>query len=243
MARIAYDRADAAAFAATRHLSDDGRTAWREAVTRYLGPAPGRRIADIGAGTGSWAGAFTTWFPGVEVIAIEPSAAMRARSAHRPVVGGDAEHLPLADATVDAVWISTVLHHVPDLPAAAREICRVLRPGGTVLVRSAFPGRHEGITLFRYFPEAVRVLDSYPSIADVTAAFAGAGLEVVASEAVPQRSAASLAEAVATLRRAAHTPLQLITDDAYAAGLDRMRRAAAGATGPVIDHLDLLVLR
>jgi hypothetical protein len=52
-----------------------------------------------------------------------------------------------------------------------------------------------------------------------------------------------LREAAATLRREAHTPLQLITGEAYAVGLRRLRDAARTATGPVVDSLDLLVLR
>ncbi|MFI7214249.1 class I SAM-dependent methyltransferase [Micromonospora maritima] len=243
MARIAYHDADAEAFAATRHLTDDGLTAWRAAVARHLDPRPGMRLLDLGAGTGSWARAFTTWFPGVEVVAVEPSAAMRARCAFAPLVAGDAAHVPLADRSVDGVWVSTVIHHVPDLAAAARELHRVLRPGAPVLIRSAFAGRHEAITLFRYFPEAIRVLDSYPGVADVAAAFAGAGFSTVAVEPVPQVTAASLREAAAGLRREAHTPLQLITDGAYAAGLVRLREAARVEDGPVIDALDLLVLR
>jgi len=45
MARIAYDNVDAAAFAATRHLTDAGLAAWQEAITRYLDP-PGMRVLD-----------------------------------------------------------------------------------------------------------------------------------------------------------------------------------------------------
>ncbi|MFI7072946.1 class I SAM-dependent methyltransferase [Micromonospora sediminicola] len=243
MARIAYHDADAEAFAATRHLTDDGLTAWRAAVTRHLGPRPGMRLLDLGAGTGHWARAFTTWFPGVEVVAVEPSAAMRARCAFTPLVAGDARSIPLADRSLDGVWLSTVIHHVPDLAAAARELRRVLRPGAPVLIRSAFAGRHEAITLFRFFPEAIRVLDSYPGIADVEAAFAAAGFATVAVEPVPQVTAPSLREAAAGLRREAHTPLQLITDDEYAAGTARLREAARVEAGPVIDALDLLVLR
>ncbi|SCG41112.1 class I SAM-dependent methyltransferase [Micromonospora humi] len=243
MARIAYDDSDAEAFAATRHLSDDGRAAWRQAVARHLAPEPGMRLLDLGAGTGSWAQAFTAWFPGLEVVAVEPSAAMRAHCPFRPVLAGDAAHLPLDDARVDGVWLSTVIHHVPDLAAAARELRRVLRPGAPVLIRSAFAGRHEGITLFRYFLEAVRVLDTYPSIADVESTFAAAGFATAAVEPVPQVTAPSLREAAATLRREAHTPLQLITDEEYAAGVARLREAARVRTGPVVDALDLLVLR
>jgi len=55
MVRIAYDEADAAAFATARHVARDGLTAWREAVERYLDPRPGRRLLDLGSGTGMWA--------------------------------------------------------------------------------------------------------------------------------------------------------------------------------------------
>jgi SAM-dependent methyltransferase len=159
------------------------------------------------------------------------------------VLAGDAGNIPLADDDVDAAWLSTVIHHVPDLPAAARELRRVVRPGGPVLIRSAFAGRHQAITLFRFFPEAIRVLDTYPSLADVEAAFTAAGFTVAAVEQIPQITASSLREVAADLRREAHTPLQLIEDDEYAAGLARLHRAAEVEQGPVIDTLDLLVLR
>lgn len=241
MARIAYDAADAAAFDAARHLPDDGLTAWRAAVDRHLAPRPGTRLLDLGAGTGMWATTFTRWYDGIDVIAVEPSPAMRSRSRHPHTLPGHAAAIPLGDDTVDAAWLSTVVHHLPDLLAAATELRRVVRPGGPVLIRSAFAGRHDGITLCRFFPETVDVLDTYPAVADVEAAFTAAGFTLTACERVPQISAASLPEAAASLRREAHTPLQLISDDAYAAGLARLR----GATdpGPVVDVLDLLVLR
>jgi SAM-dependent methyltransferase len=243
MARIPYDDRGAAAFEADRHIAERGLVAWREAVAQYLDSQPGMRLLDLGAGTGMWAQAFAAWFPGLAVTAVEPSQPMRARWGHPGVLAGDAANIPLPDGSVDAVWLSTVIHHIPHLDAAAREIRRVVRPGGTVLIRSAFAGRHEAITLFRYFPEAVRVLTSYPSVADVEAAFAAHGFGAVALEQVPQITAPSLAAAAASLRREAHTPLQLITDDEYAAGVARLQQAAATDSGPVVDALDLLVLR
>jgi len=242
MARIAYDDLDAAAFAANRHVNDDGLAAWREAIGRHLkGRHPkGPRLLDLGAGTGWWSGAFSRWYEGIDVIAIEPSAAMRDRRVYPRMVAGDAAHLPLSDGSVDAVWLSTVIHHIPDLAAAARELRRVLRPGGRVLIRSGFPGRSDGVTLFRFFPEAVRVVDTYPSVADIEAAFTG--FTTVALEPVRQTTAPSLRAAAAGLRRDAHTPLKLIADDEYAAGLARLHRAAEVESGPVIDVLDLLVL-
>src|SRR4051812_23933717 len=46
------------------------------------------------------------------------------------IVQGDAESLPFADASFDRVSSNGVLHHTPDMPAALREVRRVLRPGG-----------------------------------------------------------------------------------------------------------------
>ncbi|MFI6242714.1 class I SAM-dependent methyltransferase [Micromonospora sp. NPDC050795] len=243
MARIAYNSHDAAAFEATRHLSDQALAGWRDAVTRHLNPQPGTRLLDLGAGTGAWAQTFTDWYDGIDVVAVEPAEAMRARCLHPQVLAGDAANVPLAAGSVDAAWLSTVIHHVPDLTAAARELRRVLRPGGPVLIRSAFAGRHHAITLFRFFPEAIRVLNTYPSVHDVEAAFAAAGFSTIALEQVPQTTAPSLRDVAATMRREAHTPLQLITDNEYAAGLARLHLAAHTESGPVIDALDLLVLR
>ena len=242
MARIVYDETAAAAFEADRHLDRDGLAGWRDAVARHLRPRAGLRLLDLGSGTGAWAGAFTDWY-GVDVVAVEPSEAMRARSSYRPVLGGDARAMPVADCHLDGAWLSTVIHHVPDLPAAAAELRRVLRPGAPLLIRSVFPGRHAGVTLFRYFPEAVRVLDTYPGVHQLVEAFAAAGLERVALEPVPQITADSLAVAARRLRRDAHTPLRLISDEEYAAGLSRLRRAAGTRPGPVVDTLDLLVFR
>jgi len=159
------------------------------------------------------------------------------------MLAGQAAALPLGPATMDGAWLSTVIHHLPDLPAAARELRRVLRPGAPVLIRSAFPGRHHGIGLFRFWPEAIAVLDTFPTVAAVRTAFATAGFSYVALEPVRQLTAPSLAAIAATVRRESHTPLMLISDSAYEAGLVRLRAAAATEHGPVIDTLDLLVLR
>ncbi|MHB1089862.1 MAG: class I SAM-dependent methyltransferase [Ilumatobacteraceae bacterium] len=94
------------------------------------------RVVEVGAGNGlnfsHYPGAVT------EVIAVEPESYLRARAElaaqNAPVkvsvVDGDAEHLALGDASVDAAVTSLVLCSVTDPTAALREIRRVLRPGG-----------------------------------------------------------------------------------------------------------------
>ncbi len=68
---------------------------------------------------------------GVELSA---RACATAREHGLTVVRGDAQRLPLADGCADVVVAGEVLEHVPDLAAAVREACRVLRPGGTLVV-------------------------------------------------------------------------------------------------------------
>ena len=90
---------------------------------------------------------------------------------------------------MDGAWLSTVVHHLPDLRAAARELRRVLRPAAPVLIRSAFPGRHHGIGLFRYWPEAITALDTFPSVTRVRTVFAAAGFSYVTLQPVRQVTA------------------------------------------------------
>ncbi len=199
-------------------------------------------MLDLGTGTGSWARAFVDWFD-VEVVCVEPAAAMRERAVVVGMLAGSAEHIPLSDASVDAAWLSTVVHHLPDLAAAAVELRRVIRRGGPVLVRSAFPGRCDRIRLFDYWPEALDVVAGWPTIQDVRNAFSRAGFIESNLQAVPQMTAASMRECLSGFSRDAHTPLRLIDDDAYARGFTRAEQAATQDSGPVIDELDLLVVR
>ncbi|ADP79644.1 class I SAM-dependent methyltransferase [Pseudofrankia inefficax] len=240
MALIAYDDAAATAFRASRHVPAEGLAGWKDAVGRHLAPRRGMRVLDVGAGTGAWSAAFTDW-AGLDMVALEPAAAMRARTLAPRMVGGEAAALPFGTGSFEGAWLSTVIHHVADLPAAAAELRRVLRAGAPVLIRSVFRERPEGVTLFRYFPEAVRALDQYPSVAELRAVFASAGFRFRTLEAVPQVTAGSVRTALSQLRRDAHTPLRLITDAEYDAGVRRMRAAAEQDGGQVTDTLDLLV--
>ncbi|MEH1017061.1 methyltransferase domain-containing protein [Micromonospora sp. CPCC 206060] len=243
MALIAYDDENAAAYAANRYLSRGGLPHWRAAIERHLAPRPGQRVLDLGAGTGLWARAFVDWY-GVEVVAVEPSGPMRSYSTYPVMLAGDADALPLAADSVDAAWLSSVVQHLPDLASAAAELRRVLRPGAPVLIRSVFPGRAAEVTLFRYFPAALKVVEErFPSVEQVCAAFAEVGFKQVELEPVRQVIAPNLRVVAAGLRRQAHSPLLLISDDEYRDGLDRMWQAAPSHRGPVVEPLDLLVLR
>jgi ubiquinone/menaquinone biosynthesis C-methylase UbiE len=252
VARITYDDQTAAAFKAVREVPRDGLDRWREAIGRHLRPSPGMTVADIGAGTGVFATALCDWF-GLSVAAVEPSAAMRAQIPDRPnlrVLDGDACSLPLPDNSADGAWMSLMIHHIPDLEAAAREIRRVLRPGAPVLIRQAFPGRSEGVEIARWFPETARTADTFPSFGQTCEAFAAAGFGKHAVEQIPetyQTSIAGFLAQVDTYRRAT-TVMRDLTDEEFHRGKERLRQAARDAEKtpspqPRTNWLDLLVLR
>jgi ubiquinone/menaquinone biosynthesis C-methylase UbiE len=254
MARISYDDQTAAAFKAVREIPRDGLEHWRDAIQRHLSPSPGMTVADVGAGTGAFAAAFGDWF-GFDVLAVEPSAAMRAQIPRRPgiqVLAGDACALPLPDGSVDGVWLSLVIHHITDLEAAAREIRRVLRPGAPVLLRQGFPGRVDTTRTFpwEFFPEIAQMVTStYPSVEHVCQAFATAGFRRDALEPVPE-TLTSLAEFLAQLDtfRRADTNMRGLTEEEFLRGKERLRRVVRHAEethSPETrtNWLDLLVLR
>ncbi|MCI9889410.1 demethylmenaquinone methyltransferase [Micrococcales bacterium 31B] len=109
---------------------------WREAVVRATGAAPGVRILDLAAGTGTSSRALAD--AGAEVAACDFSLGMltvgRERQPELPFIAGDATTLPFADDTFDSTTISFGLRNVVDMEAALREMLRVTKPGGTLVV-------------------------------------------------------------------------------------------------------------
>ncbi len=100
----------------------------------------GKRVLDVGCGTGVSAFAFKGAFPDDQVVGLDISRPMVRIARRRDLQGrctfvvGDACHLPLADASVDVVAGHSFLYLVPDRAGALREIRRVLRPGGRLVL-------------------------------------------------------------------------------------------------------------
>ena len=109
---------------------------WRRAVVQAVGARPGERVLDLAAGTGTSSEPFVR--AGADVVPTDFSLGMlRVGKARRPdlaLTAGDATRLPFADGSFDAVTISFGLRNVVDTAAALREMLRVTRPGGRLLV-------------------------------------------------------------------------------------------------------------
>ncbi|VEI13696.1 demethylmenaquinone methyltransferase [Trueperella bialowiezensis] len=109
---------------------------WRTATREAIGPKPGLKVLDIAAGTGSSANCYAKY--GADVIAADFSEGMiakgRARFPLLTFVKADAMDLPFADNSFDVTTISYGLRNVKDPDAALREMLRVTKPGGRLVV-------------------------------------------------------------------------------------------------------------
>ncbi|WP_041626045.1 class I SAM-dependent methyltransferase [Stackebrandtia nassauensis] len=119
----------AAAVAYAEHRPDYAR----DAVRWALEPASGRRVLDLGAGTGKLTA--TLLAEGADVVAVEPDALMLAQLRRTLVdvraLSGSAEAIPLPDAGVDAVVAGNAMHWF-DMAVAGPELARVVAPGGVL---------------------------------------------------------------------------------------------------------------
>lgn len=115
-------------------LGQDRR--WRREVYDAVAPAPGERVLDLAAGTGTSSQPFAD--AGAVVVPCDFSIGMlkvgkKSRPA-LPFTAGDGTRLPFADATFDAVTISFGLRNIVDPRAGLAELRRVTKPGGRLVV-------------------------------------------------------------------------------------------------------------
>ncbi|MCW2605437.1 MAG: UbiG, ubiquinone/menaquinone biosynthesis methyltransferase [Frankiales bacterium] len=110
---------------------------WRTAVNEALDLQPGERVLDLAAGTATSSAALAR--TGADVVGCDFSLGMlrvgaQARHEGVELVAGDALRLPFRDGAFDAVTIAFGLRNTADRDLALRELLRVTRPGGRLVV-------------------------------------------------------------------------------------------------------------
>ena len=149
-------------------LGQDRR--WRHAVVDAVDPKPGEKVLDLAAGTGTSSQPFADH--GAQVVPCDFSIGMlqvgKSARPHLAFTAGDGTKLPFADDTFDAVTISFGLRNIVDPDAGLRELLRVTRPGGRLVVcefshPTWAPFRQVYIEyLMRALPPVARTVSSSP---------------------------------------------------------------------------------
>ena len=175
--------------------------AWRAATVAAIAPLHGERVLDLAAGTSRSSAAIAEH--GARVTAADLSFGMLSEGLsqfpHLDFVNADALALPFPDDTFDAVTISYGLRNIDDTAAALRELRRVTKPGGRVVVNefstptnSAFRYVYKNYlpvalpalaklssnrVAYRYLAESILAWPDQRELADVMAEAGWAGIE------------------------------------------------------------------
>ncbi len=116
---------------------------WKAITISQANVKPGQRVLDVASGTGDLALAFAKRVgPLGKVVMSDINAQMLARGRNRLIDHGypiesvvcDAEHLPFPDQSFDLVTVAFGLRNMTDKPAALKQMHRVLKPGGKLMV-------------------------------------------------------------------------------------------------------------
>jgi SAM-dependent methyltransferase len=242
---IDYDTRLHAVYVAGRQMSPEALTTWRETFARHL---PARRPLtwlDLGSGAGRLTPALAAAFGG-PVHGVEPSDKMRAQAPAHPGVtyaAGSAESIPLPDESCDAALLFFVWHHVADRAAAARELRRVVKPGGKLFVQVNFADLMPDTWWFRVNPEWREADRSqFPTRAGVRDDFGRAGWTLAAREPVTWLRSASLAEDAAKLRLRSVSMFELMSPEVVERGFARIEAALPSLTdGPQYETNELMI--
>jgi ubiquinone/menaquinone biosynthesis C-methylase UbiE len=124
----------------------------RERLREILAPRAGERLLEVGPGTGYYTLPVAEWLsPGGRLDVLDVQQEMldhTLRSAHEHGIDNvtptlsDARQLPYADDSFDGAYLVTVLGEIPDQDAALRELARVVKPEGRIVVGELFGDPH-----------------------------------------------------------------------------------------------------
>ena len=245
---IDYDGRMSAYYRSGRALSPEAANTWAAIVAPFVQRGMGTRILDLGSGTGRFSTLFAESFE-ADVIGVEPSKGMLAARVSVGIlknlayVAGSAESIPLRCQSCQLAWLSQVWHHIRDVHACGRELRRVVRRGGHVLVRGAFGDRLDGFpTLFRFWPATRQICQQLPTVQQTVHVFEANGFAFAEHRRVQQVTCASLSEFATRTRARADSALAVISDAEFQKGQEAIESAAQEQLSePVIETIELLV--
>jgi ubiquinone/menaquinone biosynthesis C-methylase UbiE len=199
----------------------------------------GRRVLDLGCGTGRFAAALRERHR-CTVVGVDPSPGMLAVARERPVdvtwLDGRAEAIPLPEDAIERAFMQTVVHLVEDRTAAFGELRRVLDPEGVVAILTVDPAGAERFWMARLLP-SFAAIDSarFPAPGTLVAELRAAGFASARWRATPMRLRYTREEAAHLLRERFASSLAHISGAEIEAGARRAERELPPVIEPVLE--------
>jgi ubiquinone/menaquinone biosynthesis C-methylase UbiE len=206
------------------------------------GDLAGRRVLDLGCGTGRFAAALSERHR-CRVVGVDPSTEMlavaRKREGAVTWLEGRAEAIPLEDGAVERAFLQTVVHLIEDRDAACAELRRVVEPDGIVALLTIDPAGAKRFWVADLLPSWAAIDEARCPDPDVLVAeLEAAGFGAAGWTPTPMRLWYTREEAAHLLRERFASSLSLIDDAELEAGARRAERDLP----PVIEPLLEMVL-
>jgi ubiquinone/menaquinone biosynthesis C-methylase UbiE len=223
---------------------------WMNVVSSFVERESVKTILDLGCGTGRFSEALAAHFD-AEVVGLDPSRKMleQAQAKRRDIrvryQPGNAEAIPLADRSVDLVFVSMVFHHFDDPVSAARECARVLREGAKAFLRAGSRDRIFSYPYVDFFPDSRAILEEdLPTLASMRKIFESAKFKTIAEDVLVQTTAPNYDVYADKLSAGADSVLARLSKSQFDAGLAAMRSHGIRAgMQAVSEPIDILVFR
>lgn len=186
------------------------------------------KVLDFGCGTGNYADSLQR-VTNAQVFGVDPSDGMREKAAVKNpcviFVRGNHEHIPFEDNFFDFIYMTDVIHHVPDVDAMFRELFRVLKKNGCICIVTESHDQIEKRFYVKYFPTtAIADKNRYPDISVIIEKAVKAGFTPTHTDIRVIGSKKVNLDFVELVRAKGYSMFHLIPEEEYRKGLAELEK-------------------
>lgn len=228
-------------------IYDDVREEEQDIIKCFIGEADvdeKAAVLDIGCGTGNYANMLQR-ITGARVYGLDSSEGMLQKAMEKNTnitfKVGDAADIPFESSYFSFIYMTDVIHHIPDINAMFSEIYRVLKDGGKVCISTQSHKQIELRLMSEFFPgTATADKKRYPDIDAIIKAAESNGIVFVREQVIGEGDEIELGESFLDLiEKKGYSMFHLISEEEYIAGCEKVksqmqngpiRRKSAGGT-------------